>query len=196
MSCSICLDDDREMVLFKPCQHSCVCINCYAKLIVNEINKTCRLCPICRTPIQYAITNDKLQMKIINKIFKENFQYFNFLKNYIQIQNNEFYKVNGENVCSVILDTWKNINFEMKFTVTQCEELLSLISNNENDRIRQIIVCMCRAPWNIDSKLGRSGSCYYGNMGIVPSTGLTGMINRIKNNHESLKKRKLAYDGI
>ena len=57
------------------------------------------------------------------------------------------------------------------FTVSESEQLLM---NSRNDlpsfyKFQNLVVAMCTEPWNVDTRLGGSGVCYFGNMAEVPN---------------------------
>lgn len=56
-TCSICLSEPPQLV-FVPCGHYCVCIDCDEQLKVKYRN---RRCPMCRSDIQQAVTKDQIQ---------------------------------------------------------------------------------------------------------------------------------------
>jgi len=176
--CVICYEEDVKLIKFKWCKHKCICLDCYLKM--DPINEPIK-CPLCRGEIRY--TDGYNKSEAINKIFYDDTIYYNFLKNYlstITLPQRE----------NTIYESYENIPLKMKFTVYQCECLLDIIKNSDEYILRHMIVSMCREPWNIDVKLGKSGVCYYGNMGEIPYD-LGDMLKIIIKNHESMKERNI-----
>jgi hypothetical protein len=51
--CDECMDNSSQ-VIFIPCAHRCVCVNCY-----ESIKKVKNSCPICRKDIVRTVIEDK-----------------------------------------------------------------------------------------------------------------------------------------
>jgi hypothetical protein len=55
-TCVVCFDNERELI-FVSCGHFVMCKNCYKELLKSNNNR----CPMCRSEIEYAATQDELQ---------------------------------------------------------------------------------------------------------------------------------------
>lgn len=169
--CVICFEEDISLIKFYKCQHQCICLECYLKVE----NKRTFTCPLCRTIVE--------QTDALRKLYPISDEYFGFLKMYLKtVKTNRL-----KNTCKTLYDSYKNLEIKCKLSIDQCEILLRLV--NECEILRQIIVCMCIEPWKIDVKLGNSGVCYYGNLGVEPKD-LLKMINILENNYKTLINQK------
>lgn len=187
--CVICLDQLINVKLLS-CKHSCLCSVCYIELFHQ--NNGIILCPLCRTTNKSAYVAN---LEEITNIFinERGNDFFDFLKSYFRLISVPD-KIDG--VLDTIHDNYITLDSKGPcLSIEQVEILLKLvidkgffISKNSN-RLRNLLVALCREPWNIDVNLGTHGVCYYGNLGEIPSVNKA--IILLHGNHRSLINRTM-----
>lgn len=193
MDCCICLDK-KAIVTLRPCKHECLCVRC---LLTTKAGNSNIYCPICRAEVKWydstASINDCLECMFRDDelIFKALESYFGNLSSGA-IDNTDEIKKTVYDVFEAIC----NLNKESYplLTVEHTNSLLKLCVEkhihtlHKNYILKNILVSMCKQPWDVDGALGTHGVCYHGNMGDKPS--LKEGIALIQSNYKIIKERR------
>lgn len=181
MSCAICLEDNSELIHFRPCNHKCVCTSCIYPFFVKLFREPEIACPICRAEVKWIYDHKLQQEALIDS--KTNLALYRSLKialNSNNVTTKEMYKIYQEfyKMGPVIL-----------LNVHQVTKLLGrLVDTPDKYKYEKILVAMCFAPWKVDRALTGVGLCYHGNFGEVPAC-LIAQINYMKYNIRFLLKQ-------
>lgn len=174
--CMLCLGNEASVIPgFCKCKENIplLCIKCF----INIWNSKQRKCPKCSSNTNVFNFDSQMNVgDIYTNIFvsinaKNSSDLYKCLKTYLTGVKQS----NGDeqDIVTNIVDMYKKFYKEEKvcirLTVDQIEDLLEMYDLLGNYyKIHQLLVCLCEYPWKVDVKLGRSGVCYFGNLGDRP----------------------------
>lgn len=188
--CCICLDK-KAIITLRPCKHECLCVKCL--LTSKELR-----CPICRTEVKWYESTNTLLNDCLECMFRDDDLVYKALESYLGSLSSDAIENTNEIMKTIydVFDALSNLNKESYplLTVDHTNSLLKLCVEKHmftiimNYIFRNILVSMCKHPWDVDSSLGIHGICYHGNMGDKPS--LKDGIKLIQHNFKLIKDRK------